>query len=128
MGQKEKLMQQYRTDGMEYALRIVKEKGIEALEKEVKVRTWSGISLRITTEEINEASEKIKHMVLDTMTIMTVLTLHDEFGFGRKRIQQFLDRFTLKAECILEDYATWQDYQNIIQKELGFDLNLRWNK
>lgn len=128
MGQKEKLMQQYRTDGMEYALRIVKEKGIEALEKEVKVRTWSGISLRITAEEINEASEKIKHMVLDTMTIMTVLTLHDEFGFGRKRIQQFLDRFTLKAECILEDYATWQDYQSIIRKELGFDLNLRWNK
>lgn len=128
MGQKEKLMQQYRTDGMEYALRIVKEKGIEALEKEVKVRTWSGISLRITAEEINEASEKIKHMVLDTMTIMTVLTLHDEFGFGRKRIQQFLDRFTLKAECIIEDYATWQDYQGIIRKELGFDLNLRWNK
>lgn len=128
MGQKEKMMQQYRTDGMEYALRIVKEKGIEALEKEVKVRTWSGISLRITAEEINEASEKIKHMVLDTMTIMTVLTLHDEFGFGRKRIQQFLDRFTLKAECILEDYATWQDYQGIIRKELGFDLNLRWNK
>lgn len=122
------MMQQYRTDGMEYALRIVKEKGIEALEKEVKVRTWSGISLRITAEEINEASEKIKHMVLDTMTIMTVLTLHDEFGFGRKRIQQFLDRFTLKAECILEDYATWQDYQGIIRKELGFDLNLRWNK
>lgn len=128
MGQKEKLMQQYRTDGMEYALRIVKEKGIEALEKEVRARTWSGISLRITAEEINEASEKIKHMVLDTMTIMTVLTLHDEFGFGRKRIQQFLDRFTLKAECILEDYATWEDYQSIIRKELGFDLNLRWNK
>lgn len=122
------MMQQYRTDGMEYALRIVKEKGIEALEKEVKVRTWSGISLRITAEEINEASEKIKHMVLDTMTIMTVLTLHDEFGFGRKRIQQFLDRFTLKAECILEDYATWEDYQSIVRKELGFDLRLRWNK
>lgn len=121
-------MQQYRTDGMEYALRIAKEQGIGALEKEVKVRTWSGISLRITAEEINEASEKIKHMVLDTMTIMTVLTLHDEFGFGRKRIQQFLDRFTLKAECILEDYATWQDYQSIIRNELGFDLNLRWNK
>lgn len=128
MANKADLMMQYRTDGMEYALRIVKEKGIEALEKEVKARTWSGISLRITAEEINEASEKIKHMVLDTMTIMTVLTLHDEFGFGRKRIQQFLDRFTLKAECILEDYATWEDYQSIIRKELGFDLNLRWNK
>lgn len=113
---------------MEYALRIVKEKGIEALEKEVRARTWSGISLRLTTEEINEASERIKQMVLDTMTIMTVITLHDEFEFGQKRIQRFLDRFTLKAECILEDYATWQDYQNIIRSELGFDLRLRWNK
>lgn len=128
MGQKERLMQQYRTDGMEYALRIAKEKGIEELEKEVKTRMWSGISLRMTQGEINEASEQIKRMVLDTMTIMTVMCLHDECGFGRKRIQKFLDRFELKAECILEDYATWQDYQNIIHDELGFDLELRWNK
>lgn len=127
MGQKEKLMMQYRTDGMEYALRIAKEQGIEALEKEVKARKWSGISLRVTQKEIDEASMAIKHRCLDTLTIVGVLTLHDEFGFGFKRIQRYLQRFTTKAECLLEDYATWEDYQNIIKDELGFDLELRWN-
>lgn len=128
MGQKEKLMMQYRTDGMEYALKIVETQGIEALRREVKTRMWSGISLRSTIGEVNEASTAIKHMTLDTVSIIMVLTLHDEFGFGYKRIKRFLDRFTLKTDVLLEDYATWVDYQHIIKDELGFDLELRWNK
>lgn len=127
MGQKEKLMMQYRTDGMEYALRIVEKEGIEALRKEVRARNWSGISMRVTQKEVDEASMAIKHRCLDTLTIVGVLTLHDEFGFGFSRIQRYLNRFTTKAECLLENYATWQDYQNIIKDELGIDLQLRWN-
>lgn len=119
---------QYRTDGMEYALNIAETQGIEALRREVKTRMWSGISLRSTIGEVNEASTAIKHMTLDTVSIIMVLTLHDEFGFGYKRIKRFLDRFTLKTDVLLEDYATWKDYQHIIKDELGFDLELRWNK
>lgn len=118
----------YRTDGMEYALRIVKEKGVEALEREVKTRLWSGISLRNTIEEINEGTVAIKQMTLDTVRIVTVMTLRDEFGFGKERMKRFLDRFRSKTEVLIEDYATWKDYQDIIRKELGFDLELRWNK
>ena len=128
MGQKERLMMQYRTDGMEYALRIVKEKGVEALEREVKTRIWSGISLRNTIEEINEGTVAIKQMTLDTVRIVTVMTLRDEFDFGKKRMQRFLDRFRSKTEVLIEDYATWKDYQDIIRDELGFDLDLRWNE
>ena len=127
MANKADLMMQYRTDGMEYALRIAKEQGIEALEKEVKTRMGTRISLRMTTNEINRATEAIKHMTLDTVSLMMVLTLHDELGFGAKRCKRFLDRFTLKTECLLEDYATWKDYQQIIRDELGFEMELRWN-
>lgn len=121
-------MMQYRTDGMEYALRIAKEKGIEALEKEVRFRNKTGISLPVDTEQLNAASNKIKEMTLDTFTILTIATLHDEFGFGEKRCQRWLDRMNKKAECIMDDFAQWEDYIEMIKEELNMDLKIWWNK
>lgn len=51
---------QGRTEGMELALRIAKDKGIEELEKEVRFRQKTGISLNVTRQELNKASNKIK--------------------------------------------------------------------
>ena len=120
-------MMQYRTDGMEYALKIAKEQGIEALEKEVRFRNKTGISLRTGIQELNAASEKIKAMTLDTFAILTVACLNDEFDFGQKRCQRYLDRMNEKAECIIGDFATWEDYINTIKDELGLNLQIRWN-
>ena len=47
---------QGRTEGMEFALRLVKDKGIEELEKEIKFRQRTGISLNVTRQELNAAS------------------------------------------------------------------------
>ena len=120
-------MMQYRTDGMEYALRIVEKGGVEELRKEVRARMASGVSLRMTKEEIDEASLAIKQRCQDAVKIMAVLTLHDEFDFGPKRAWRFIDRFETKTDVLLEDYATWGDYQQIIKDEMGIDLELRWN-
>ena len=32
-----------------------------------------------------------------------------------------------KAECIGEDYCTWEDYIQVIKEELNFDLGIRKN-
>ena len=47
MGKLEEYMKG-RTEGMEFALRLVKDKGIEELEKEIKFRNRTGISLNVT--------------------------------------------------------------------------------
>ena len=39
---------QGRTEGMEFALRLAKDKGIEELEKEVRFRNRTGVSLNLT--------------------------------------------------------------------------------
>lgn len=59
MGKLEEYMKG-RTEGMEFALRLVKDKGIEELEKEIKFRNRTGISLNVTRQELNAASEKNK--------------------------------------------------------------------
>ena len=48
---------QARTEGMTYALRIAKEKGLEELEKEIKFRNLTGISLNLSRKDLNNASE-----------------------------------------------------------------------
>lgn len=118
----------YRTEGMEYALRIAREKGIDELEKEVRFRNKTGISLNVSQEELNAASNRIKEMTLDTFTIMFIACLHDEFDFGEKRCLRLLDRISEKADCIIDDFATWDDYIQTIKDELKLDLKIRWNR
>lgn len=55
---------QGRTEGMEFALRLAKDKGIEELEKEVRFRNRTGVSLNLTRQEIAAGSDKIKNMTL----------------------------------------------------------------
>lgn len=76
---------QGRTEGMEFARRLVKDKGIEELEKEIRFRQRTGISLNVTRQELNEASNKIKEMTLDTFTLLSVACLCD-YGASAKKV------------------------------------------
>lgn len=116
-----------RTEGMELALRIAKDKGIEELEKEVRFRQRTGISLNVTRQELNAASNKIKEMTLDTFTILSIACLHDLWGFGQKRCQQYMDKMTEGAQYLVEDLATWDDFIKEIKEQLGFEIKIRWN-
>ena len=91
---------QGRTEGMEFALRLVKDKGIEELEKEI---------------------------TLDTYSILSVACLCDLWGFGKKRCQQFMDKMAEGAQYLVDDLATWDDYRQAIQERLGFEIKIRWN-
>lgn len=112
---------------MEFALRLAKDKGIEELEKEIRFRNSTGISLNVTRQELNAASNKIKEMTLDTFTTLGIAVLHDVFGFGEKRCQRFMDKMAEGAELLVDDLATWEDYRNEIKKQLGMDIKVRWN-
>nr|WP_253288392.1 hypothetical protein [Blautia sp. MSJ-19] len=80
-----------REDGLDLALRIVKQGGIEALEKEIKFRNITGVHTSLATKDLDKASQKIKQMTLDTFTILGIAVLHDTFGFGQIRCQRFMD-------------------------------------
>lgn len=126
MGKLDKYMQG-RTEGMEFSLRLVKDKGIEELEKEVKFRNRTGVSLNLTRQELAAGSQNIKNMTFDTMLAMSLMVLRDEFDFGKKRLERFKDRFTQKATSLADDYCTWLDIIDTIKEETGIDLEIRMN-
>lgn len=116
-----------REDGLSLALRIAKEGGIEALEREIKFRGVTGIHTSLASKDLDKAAEKIKEITLDTFTVMNVAVLHDEFGFGEKRCQRYMDGINKAAEYIVDGLATWPDYIVAIKEEIGLDLRIRWD-
>lgn len=116
-----------REDGLDLARRIVKEGGLEALERECKFRGVTGIHTSLASKDLDKASQKIKEMTLDTFTILSVAALHDAFGFGEKRCNRFIEKINEGAEYLMDDLATWDDYINEIKDRLGIDLRIRWN-
>ena len=117
--------EQARREGLAYALQIAKDRGIEGLEEELKFRNCTNIPIGINRKAADEAIQGIKEQTCDSITILAISTLHDEFGYGQKRAQQYIDRFEKKAECLAEDYCTWQDHIKMIKEELNLDLTIR---
>lgn len=116
-----------RNDGLHLALRIVKERGVEGLEEEIRFRNITGIHTQYAKKDLEKATMRIKEMTVDTLTVLSVATLRDEFDFGKKRCKRFIDRMNLKAECLLADMVTWQDLIDNIEEEMGIRLRIRRN-
>lgn len=116
-----------RADGLLLALRIVRDGGIEALEKEIKFRGITGINTSLAAKDLNKATVRIKEMTIDTFTVLGIAALHDEFGFGKKRCIRWKRKMDEGADYLMDDLATWEDFVNEIKEQLGIDLEIRWN-
>lgn len=101
--------EQARREGMAYALRFAREKGLDALEADLKMRNAIDLPLRVSKADLDKFSDNVKYNTVLYVKILMAVTMHDEFGFGNKRIKQMFERFDNKAECIAEDYSTWEE-------------------
>ena len=120
-------LERARQEGMSYALEVAKKKGIEGLEEELRMRGITGIPIGVSRSAVDKAVENIKNQTLDTVNILTAMTLHDEFGFGAARIERFRKRFDFKTECLMEDYVTWLEMIDALKKETGLEYAIRMN-
>lgn len=92
----------WRREGMSYALRVAEEKGIDGLREDLKLRGAINLPIPVDEKMLNEFAYDIKDNVVDSMLILLAATLHDEFGFGEKRVQRAVDRLLLKHLVLLE--------------------------
>lgn len=120
--------EQARREGMSYALRYAREHGLDALEEDLKKRGAYNIPVRIDGKALQEFTDNAKNMMLDAILILASVTLHDEFGFGRERLNRFKKRFNFKAECIGENYTDWSDQISILKEECGLEYSIRMNE
>lgn len=116
-----------RREGMSYALRYAREYGIDALEEDIKKRGAYNIPLGIDRKALKEFSDNVKNMTCDTFLVLTLVTLHDVYGFGKKRLQRFQERFDFKASCFEGDFTDWQMQLDILRDECNIELDIRTN-
>lgn len=107
-----------RREGMAYAYKLVKEKGIEALEEDLRMRNIYNIPIRVTKDDLKKVDERLISFIL----LETLVTLRDYFGFGRQRALKFKDCFEKKCQLIAEDWTNWADQAWIVATELGIDF------
>lgn len=112
-------LEQARRDGIGYALGIVREKGIEGLEEEIKFRNISRVSVAMSGKEYIELRENLGKKITQVVLTLAEITLRDEFGFGKARLEKFADRLNEKADCIAKGYTTVEEQLEILEKETG---------
>lgn len=114
-----------RMDGLKLALRIADRDGIDGIRKEIAYRNNGGINTRLSMRELDEASQTIKENCVDTILIMSMYALRDEYGYGKNRMQRFYDRFMLKTDMVLNHVTDFPEIRKTLEKELGYEINKR---
>lgn len=117
--------EQARRDGMAYALKVAKEKGIDGLEDEIKRRGCSIAPCTISQKELNELKKNISDNAIVSITAMSAYVLRWKFGFGDKRINRFKDYVNDLADSIVRNYLTVDDILEELKNDYGIDLNGR---
>ncbi len=117
---------EYRAElqGMSYAYRYAKEHGIEELEKEMKRRGAMEVTTKIPRSVVKKAEEQISATTIQTVCLLAIVCIHDCFGIGPKRMQDFMDKFAIRTQCLLDGDVFWEDIQEQAMKELGMDINI----
>lgn len=117
-----------RLEGAQWALDHVKEDGLEKTVKEFERRgTWL-IPLRISNAEEQAFIKRVKNNVIDTVLVMSLITLYDEFDFTKEDLERFKQRFNLKSECLADDPdVKWHDIIEVLRQECDLELDdIRW--
>ncbi len=127
MGKTNDLMEG-RNQGLALALRIVREGGVEALEKELQYRNVTGISLNLTHQEIKDASYKAHVRATEVAIAISLVTLLDEYCFSRSQLTRYKAAFDAKVyEAANSDRSmeVLQEYIERIKQDTGIEVNVR---
>lgn len=114
--------EQMRREGMAYALRVAKERGVDGLEKELERRNATEVPIRISTSQLKEFSQLVKHNVIFYMGVLTRGVLADKFDFDADQLKIFDENLNFRADCLTEDYTTWKDQIDTLNEDFNLGI------
>lgn len=115
--------------GMISARNIVKEKGLEELEKEIRLRGLLKVPITITKEKVDKWAEGIKENMYNNMLTATLYALHEEFGFGKERLKRFRDKYNdialqaMDLDWLGQHYVSLEDYATELNEKYDMKLD-----
>lgn len=120
---------EWRMQGMLYALKIAKADGIDALEKDIRMRNFLKSPLAMTKQERDNFIQFVTENLYATMLTVVGMVLHDQLGFGKKRLLRFKEKFDQTTNGVFDfdvfgnHYVTLEDYAKYLNEkaDLGID-------
>lgn len=64
---------------------------------------------------------------MDTVSLMSVYVLRDNFGFGHVRTDRFIKKFNEYTESLVGGYVTWKEIAEAMTAETGLEFHIRSN-
>lgn len=114
-----------REDGLLMAKRLVEEGGLERLEEELAYRRITNIHTGLAKKELEKATLPIKLNVLDTVLLLTIASIWDEYDFGAVRMRRLISRMERKTSALMGNMADWEDFRATIKEETGIEICVR---
>ena len=120
---------QARMDGMIYAHNVAKEKGIDALTKEIKMRNILKADLWARSDEVNALYGNISINCYTSIMITMLYTLNTTLGFGKDRLHRLKGCFDKNANGLFdvdrwgEPYETLGERERFLREKYGFDFS-----
>ena len=122
-------MQEYNrglSQGLDMARRLLEDAGetkaAALIAEEIRIRGKLPVKLALTSKEIDEGIKHVELCMYETFLCQSLMVLHDQFGFGRKRCLDFMARWNLKTDCMSSRLVNWTDYIKAIKDELDIDV------
>jgi hypothetical protein len=111
-------MMEARNQGIAFALKLAREGGIEALEREVVARNISGLSMTMAQKEVEKNIRTMQFHSTRMSIAIALVTLLDEFRMSKMQVRKFKETFDRKAEEIIDKDGDTAELLDRIEKEL----------
>ena len=75
-----------------------------------------------TAKAVKEVERELIPFLSACMNAAYLITLHDVYGFGGKRLTKILDKVNMQFEALHSKYVTVEEIFKIVEEELGICL------
>lgn len=116
--------EKWRMEGASYALRIAKEKGIDGLEQDLKMRGALHIPMNVPMKALHELYEQLAKRVMDSVKTVAMWTLYEQ-GWKSVRLKRFeeqMDRHSymcMELDRYGENYVKLSDMAREMKDQCG---------
>lgn len=76
----------------------------------------------VSLAEVKRAKAEAQSVAVDTSCAMTLMVLHDKFGFGKQRLTKYWEELNYLADSITKGYVKCPDLDQVLLEECGIKL------
>lgn len=82
--------------------------------------------ITLTHKEIEKMKQQATNHAAAIINLMPLLILRDKFGFGRVRLERYLEHYSEMADAFNKGYLNLKDIEKVMTDEVG--LEFEWEE